>query len=138
MKLNPYLALHFDGRCEDAFKFYERFLGGKIAFMMRWSDSPIADQAAPEWKQKILHARIAFGDTEVVGGDVLPDQYEKPKGFSVMLDFNAPADAERVFQALAENGTVQIPLQKTFWATRFGHVVDQFNVPWTINCEETK
>jgi PhnB protein len=78
MKFEPCLALHFDGRCEAAFKFYERCLGGKIEFMMRWSESPMANQAAPDWQAKLLHARISFGDTEVVGGDVLPEQYEKP------------------------------------------------------------
>jgi PhnB protein len=136
MKLSPCISLQFDGRCEAAFKFYEGCLGGKIAFMLKWGDSPMADQAPPQWREKILHARLTLGDTELVGGDVLPEQYHKPSGVSLLLNLDDTVVAERIFHALAENGTVSIPLQKTFWALRFGEVVDQFGLPWTINSGE--
>ena len=70
-------------------------------------------------------------------GAVTPPEhpYEGSKGFSVSLNVDTPAEAERVFQALAENGTVQMPLAQTFWAVRFGMLVDRFGIPWLINCE---
>jgi len=137
MTLSPYISLSFNGQCEAAFKFYERCLGGKIGFMLKWRDSPMAAEAPPQWGEKILHGRITVGDTDLIGADALPGQYEQPKGFSVLLNTDDPVDAERIFRALAEDGTVQMPIQKTFWAARFGAVVDQFGVPWEINCEES-
>jgi len=138
MTLSPRISLSFNGQCETAFKFYERCFGGKIAFMLRWGDSPMAKEAPPEWGQKILHGRITVGDTDLIGADALPQQYEQPKGFSVLLNMDDPADAERLFHALAENGTVRWPIQKTFWALRYGGLVDQFGVPWEINCGEAQ
>jgi PhnB protein len=70
-----------------------------------------------------------------MGSDSLPEHYEETKGMSVSLNTNEPAEAERIFQALAENGTVRMPLQETFWAARFGMLVDQFGIPWMVNCE---
>jgi PhnB protein len=136
MKLTPHISLSFKGQCEAAFKFYERCLDGKIGFMLTWESSPMAADAPPEWGNKILYGRITIGDTDVIGADALPQQYEQPKGFSVLLNMDDPMAAERIFQALAENGTVRLPIQKTFWAARFGMLVDQFGIPWEINCEE--
>jgi PhnB protein len=136
MKINPSLSLSFKGQCEAAFKFYERCLGGKIAFMLRWGDSPMAEEARPEWRDKILHGRITVGGVDLIGADGVPEKYEQPKGFSILLGIEDAADAERVFHALAENGNVQMPIQKTFWALRYGAVTDQFGIPWEINCEE--
>ena len=133
MQLSPYLV--FNGQCEAAFKFYERCFGGKIEMMMTHGDSPMAEQVPPDWRNKIMHARMALSDKVLMGSDAPPDRYEQPKGFSVSVGIDRPADAERVFGALAENGTVQMPLQKTFWAERFGMLVDQFGIPWMINCE---
>jgi PhnB protein len=135
MQLSPYLV--FKGQCEAAFKFYERCFGGKIEMMMTHGDSPMAEQVPPDWRNKIMHARLALSDKVLMGSDAPPDRYEQPKGFSVSVGIDRPADAERVFSALAENGTVQMPLQKTFFAERFGMLVDQFGIPWMINCELT-
>jgi len=134
MKLSTQLT--FKGQCEAAFKFYERCLGGKITFTLTWGNSPMANQAPPEWHEKILHATLEVGDNVLAGCDVPPGQYEQPKGFSVLLAADDPLDAERIFHALAENGTVQLPIQETFWAVRFGMVVDQFGTPWEIHCEQ--
>ncbi len=134
MKLNPHLV--FSGQCEEAFKFYERCLDARIGFILTWGDSPLANQAPPEWGAKVLHATLLVDDTVLTGVDVVPEEYEPPRGFSVMLGLDDPAASERIFDALAENGTVGMPLQKTFWAARFGGVVDRFGIPWEINCEE--
>jgi PhnB protein len=136
MKLAAQLSLRFNGECEAAFKFYERCFDGKIAIMLTWGDSPMAAQAPPGWGEKILHGRISISDTDLIGGDVLPSQYEQPKGFSVLLNVDDPVAAERIFNALADNGTVQWPFQKTFWAARYGGLIDRFGIPWEINCEE--
>jgi PhnB protein len=132
MKLNPHLT--FSGQCQSAFKFYERSIGERIVTMLTWGESPIAKQAPPEWRDKILHATLAVGDSVLTGADVVPEQYQHPKGFSVQLNIDDPGDAERIFAALAEGGAVQMPLQKTFWALRFGVLVDPFGIPWEINC----
>jgi PhnB protein len=134
MQLNPYLL--FNGQCEAAFKFYERCLGGKLEMMLRHGESPMAQQVPPEWRDRIMHARLVVGDKVLMGSDAPPDHYEEPRGFSVSIGIDDPGKAERIFQAMAEKGTVRMPLQKTFWALRFGMLVDQFGIPWMVNCEE--
>ena len=136
MKLSPHLT--FDGQCEAAFKFYERCLGGKIVTMLSYGDSPMASQVPAEWSTKILHATLSVGDNILVGADTFPGRYEQPKGFHVLLGIADPAEAQHVYQALAENGTTQMPLQETFWAVRFGVLVDQFGISWEINCEHAR
>ena len=134
MQLNPYLT--FSGQCEAAFKFYEKVLCGKIEAMMPHAGSPMADHVPPEWRSKIMHARLSVDGNLLMGSDAPPDRYEQMKGITVTLGINDPNEAERVFKALSENGTVQMPIQKTFWAARFGMLVDQFGTPWMINCEQ--
>jgi PhnB protein len=134
MQLNPYLT--FSGQCEAAFKFYERVLGGKIEAMIPHEGTPAAEHVPSEWRNKIMHARLVVGDKVLMGSDAPPVRYEAMKGFSVTLGIDDPADAERIFHALAENGTIRMPIQKTFWAAGFGMLVDQFGTPWMINCEQ--
>jgi PhnB protein len=133
MKLNPHLS--FNGQCEAAFRLYERILGGQCVTMLTYGDSPMAGEVPPGWRQKIAHATLTAADFVLMGADIVPEKYEQPKGFSVILGLDDPKDAERIYNALAENGTVQVPLQKTFWAVCFAVVVDQFGIPWSINCE---
>jgi PhnB protein len=132
VQLNPHFS--FNGECEAAFKFYEKYLGAKITFMMPHEGSPIADQVPAEWRHKILHATLKVGDQVLTGADVPPEHYRKPQGISVILGIKDSTEAERVFHALSEKGTVQMPLQETFWAVRFGMLVDQFGIPWMVNC----
>ena len=134
MQLNPYLM--FDGRCEAAFKFYEKALGGKIEAMMTYGGSPMTEQTSPEMRNKIMHARLSVGDKLLMASDAPPDRREAMKGFSVTLSIDDPGEAERIFHALSEAGTVQMPIQETFWARRFGMLVDQFGTPWMVNCEK--
>ncbi|MGH7061151.1 MAG: VOC family protein [Stellaceae bacterium] len=134
MKLNPYLT--FNGTCEAAFKFYETCLGGKIGFMMKNGQSPMADQTPPERRDQVMHARLMLGDQVLMGSDAPPDRYEPAKGFTVTLSVDEPAEADRVFNALSEEATVTMPIQETFWARRFGMLTDRFGVPWMINCEK--
>jgi PhnB protein len=134
MQLYPNLT--FNGDCEAAFQFYEERLHGKTLFMMTYESTPMDLQAPADWRKKISHATFAFAGHMFSGSDALPGQYQKPQGFALQLNLSDPAEAERIFQALAENGTIQTPLQETFWALRFGVLIDQFGVPWLINCEK--
>ncbi|MBV8778777.1 MAG: VOC family protein [Alphaproteobacteria bacterium] len=134
MKLNPYLT--FTGQCETAFKFYEKVLGGKIDAMMTAEGTPMEQHVAPDWRKKIMHARLTVGGTVLMGSDAPPDRAEPMKGITVTLNIDEPAEADRVFQALSEKGSVGMPIQETFWAHRFGMVTDQFGTPWMINCEK--
>jgi len=106
--------------------------------MMTYGESPMAAETPPELSPKIMHATLSIGDQLVHGADGPPGQYQKPQGISVALNMKAAeaADAERIFKALAENGEVQMPIQETFWAFRFGVVTDRFGTPWMINCEK--
>ena len=138
MKLNAHIALAFDGQCEAAFRLYERSFDGTITFMLTWGHSPMSADAPAGWDAKIFHATIKVGDSVITGSDQPPDRYERPKGFSIILQMDDPAAAERVFQALAESSRVDMPLQETFWACRFGVLTDRFGIPWTINCENAE
>ena len=133
MQMNPYLS--FKGDCEAAFKFYEQHLGGQLGSIFRYGGSPMADQVPADWSDKVMHGSVTIGNQVLMGGDVAPDRYEEPKGFSLSLQIQSAAEAERIFHALTNDGRVLMPLEKTFWAERFGMVVDRFGVPWLINCE---
>jgi PhnB protein len=135
VQVHPYL--NFDGQCAEAFRFYERVLGGRIEAMMTHGESPIAGEVPSEWHDRVLHARLAVGDQVLMASDSPPEQYQKPQGLYVSLQVEKPADAERIFRALAENGTVTMPFEKTFWAAGgFGMLVDRFGTPWMINCDQ--
>jgi PhnB protein len=95
----------------------------------------MAGQSPPDWSEKIFHLTFTMDDQVLAGADVPPDRYQKPQGFSVAINLADAAGADRIFQTLSENGEVQMPLQQTFWALRFGVLVDQFGTPWIINCE---
>ena len=133
MQMNPYVS--FKGDCEAAFKLYERCLGGELGMIFRYAGTPLANQVPAEWSDKIMHGSLKVGDQVLMGGDVAPDRYEEPKGFSMSLHIKSTAEAERVFHELAKDGRVVMPLEQTFWSARFGMVVDRFGIPWLINCE---
>jgi PhnB protein len=135
MKMNPYLT--FDGNCEEAFKAYEKILGGKIQAMMTFDSRPEQECPVPaDWKKKILHACLTFGDNMLMASDAPPGNSAKMQGISVALHPKEPAEAERLFDALADGGQVTMPLGETFWAQRFGMLTDRFGTPWMINCSK--
>ena len=133
MQMTPYLS--FNGQCEEALGFYERSLGAKVGAVFRYEGTPLAQQVPSDWKNKVMHASITVGEQLLMAGDVAPDQYEVPKGFSLSLQMADTREAERIYEDLAEGGRIVMPLAETFWAARFGMVVDRFGIPWLINCE---
>jgi PhnB protein len=132
MQINPYL--HYDGNCEAAFRFYEKALGAKIAMMLRYEEGPPEMPSAPEYKKKIMHGRVSIGGATVMGSDSPPGHFQKPQGFSVSLQVDDLADAERKFKALSDGGSVHMAFAKTFFAKGFGMCVDQFGIPWMVYC----
>jgi len=135
MQVNTYLL--FGGQCEAAFKFYEQALGGKIQYLSTYGESPMPDMVPAEWRGKIMHGTLALGEQVIMASDAPPDRFKQPQGFSVAAEASDQTEAERMFAALSENGQVTMPMQQTFWALRFGMVVDQFGIPWMVNCTKS-
>ena len=135
MKWNPHLT--FDGRCKEAFGFYEECLGGKIVAMVGYADMPNAQDVPAALRGRVMHARLVLGDQVLMGCDAHPEMpYSGIRGCDVAVQVETPAEAERLFAALSEGGTVQMPIGEAFWSARFGMVTDRFGVPWMINCEK--
>ncbi|HVI10025.1 MAG TPA: VOC family protein [Candidatus Binatia bacterium] len=126
----------FNGNCEEAFKFYEKALNGKITFLMNYDGTPAAGQVPADWGKKVIHAALSVNGGTLQGCDAPPDRYEKPQGFSVALDVKEAPEAERAFKALSEGASICMPMQETFWAQRFGMLTDRFGIPWMVNCSK--
>ncbi|HEY1614482.1 MAG TPA: VOC family protein [Rhizomicrobium sp.] len=133
MKINPYL--NFNGNCGDAFRHYAEILGGEDLRIMTFRDAPPGMPIADSDKDFVMHARFQVGDVTIMGSDVPGGRYNKPQGFAVNIGTETPEEADRVFAALAEGGTVGMPIAETFWAKRFGMVTDKFGTHWMVNCE---
>jgi PhnB protein len=135
MKLNAHIV--YNGGCREAFELYERSLHGKILTMMTYGETPAGEHVPAEWRSKIMHATLTLdGDIVLYGADLTPDRYRAPQGFHLAIGTHDPAEAQRIFAALSEGGTVQMPLEKTFWAVLYGMLTDRFGVSWEINCEQ--
>lgn len=133
MQVTPYLS--FNGNCEAAFTFYEQCLGGTLGTIFRYAGTPMASGVPEDWSAKVMHTTLTVGDQELSGADAMPGSYEASKGFSLLLNMKNTDEAERIFNALSKDGQILMPLQETFWAARFGSVIDRFGIPWSINCE---
>jgi PhnB protein len=132
MTVSPYL--YFDGNCEEAVQFYAACTGGRVKAMLRFAGTPAEAHVPPEQRDKIMHARVAINGTWLMASDAASG-FKPPQGFSVAIQLSDPAEAERVFHALAEGGRVSMPIQQTFWAARFGSLVDRYGVSWVVNCD---
>jgi PhnB protein len=129
------LHVSFPGNCEAAFRFYQSCLGGEITTLLTWGASPISGMVPAEWREKICHAALDLGTSVLAGVDPPPADYVRPGGFQILLEMEDIAKAEEVFKALGEDGTVTLPLQQTFWAERFGVLIDKFGVQWEIQSQ---
>ena len=130
------LYLQFSGQCDEAFRFYEKVLSGKITYLGRYGDSPMADRVAPEWAKKIMNVTIECTGQRIHGCDAPPDRQGPMQGFALSLKTASVAESEKLFQTLAEGGTVTMPLQQTFWSPGFGMFDDKYGVSWMINTAE--
>jgi PhnB protein len=130
MQVKTYLFL--DGRCEEAIEFYKKTLGAKVEMLMRFKESPDQTMCAPGSGDKVLHSCIRIGDTAVMASDGHNNGNPEFKGFSLSLNAKDKAEADRLFNALADGGQVTMPLTKTFFSPSFGMLADKFGVGWMI------
>ena len=135
MDLTPYLS--FNGTCADAFKFYAQTLNGTIVFMQTHGESPAKDYVGLNWQDKVMHARVEFGNTALMGTDAPEAHYRKTQGMNVSISLPTVDEARRVFHALAHDGRITMPFEKTFWSSGFGAVVDRFGIPWMVNTDQS-
>lgn len=131
MKLQPYLF--FNGRSEEAIGFYKRVLGAEVKMLLRWKDCPDPNMPQqPDKADKVMHAQVQIGDTEVMMSDGECGGQTEFQGFSLTLNVASEAEADRVFAALSEGGQVRMPLGKTFFAKHFGMLADRFGIGWMV------
>ena len=134
MQLNTYV--HFNGTCDEAFKFYEQVLGGRIEARSTYGDAPPGPHSRPEMKDKIIHASIRIGDQVLMGSDAPPERAGQLQGFTLSLSAATPEEAERLFAALSAGGTVEMPMAETFFAHRFAMFADRFGMAWMVVCQK--
>ena len=130
MQLNTYL--NYGGNCEQAFRFYEEHLGGKVTMLMGHGEQPNAGSVAPEWKNAVLHARMTLGGTELFGADIPPDRFQPIRSAYLSLSVNSVEEAERVYDLLTDGGQIFMKMEETFFASRFAMLRDRFGTSWMI------
>jgi PhnB protein len=135
MKLHTYL--NYGGNCEQAFRFYEKHLGGKITMMMTHGQQPNAKDVPPDQKNAILYARMSIGETDLMGSDVPSERFQPMRSVYLSLSVNSIDEAERVFALLSDSGEIFMPMQETFFAFRFAMLRDWFGTSWMIINERT-
>jgi PhnB protein len=129
MQLTTYL--NYGGNCEEAFRFYEQHLGAKIRFLMRHGETPDGSQAGPQWKDKVLHATLAIGGTELLGADV--ESYQPMRSAYLTLTVESSAEADRIYAVLSDGGDIFMPMAETFFAHRFAMLRDRFGTSWMLH-----
>jgi PhnB protein len=130
MKLHTYL--NYGGNCAEAFRFYEKHLGGKIIMMMKQGEQPGPSEVPPDLKNAILHASMTIGETQLFASDVPPERFQPMRSVYLSLGFDSSDEAERVYALLSDGGEIFMPMQETFFAFRFGMLRDRFGTSWMI------
>jgi PhnB protein len=130
MKL--YTHLNFGGNCEEAFRFYEKHLGGKITMIMKQSQLPTQYNVPPELKNAVVHARMDIAGVELIGNDVPPEYFKPIRSSYLFLAVDSSEEAEKTYALLAEGGEIGMPMEETFFASRFAQLRDRLGTLWTI------
>ena len=130
MQIQPYLS--FEGRADEAIEFYKKAIGAKVDMLMRFKEAPDQSMVTPESKDKVMHAALHAGDTQLLMSDGRCTGSANFSGIALALSVQTEADADRIFNALAEGGKVNMPLAKTFFSPKFGMVADKFGVGWMV------
>ena len=130
MKVRTYL--NYGGNCEQAFRFYEKHLGGKITMMMTHGEMPAPNNVPPNWRKAILYACMTIGDTELMANDVPPERFQPMRSAYLSLGLDSIQEAERIHALLADGGEIFMPMQETFFAHRFSMLRDKFGTCWMI------
>lgn len=134
MKVQPYVF--FDGKCDEALQFYQRALGAKVTALMRFGEAPDQSQIKPESRNKVMHAAFQVGHTEILASDGYCLGAPAFQGFALTIHAADSAEALKLFTGIAEGGKIQMPLEKTFFAAKFGIAVDKFGVNWMVMAEK--
>jgi PhnB protein len=132
MQLVPYL--NFDGKCREAFEFYRTALHGRITVQMTYGESPMCDEMPADSHDKIMHSQLEADGAVLMGADGPGPHASQSTGTTLNIMVDTPAEAERIFAALAEGGDVKMAIAETFWALRWGMLVDRYGKPWMVNC----
>lgn len=133
MRLKTYLS--FNGNCRQALTFYAEQLGGQVVAMQTFGETPGCEGLSEDVRAAILHGRVDVGPFSLMGTDATPDHpYPGISGAYVVADVDDVAQAETLFTALSDGAQIEMPLQQTFWAQRYGILADRFGVRWMINC----
>ncbi len=127
-----YTHLNFGGNCEEAFRFYEEHLGGKITMMLKGSEMPSHVEAPPGFENAVIHARMSIAGVELIGNDVPSDYFEPIRSSYLYLAVDSPEAADEIYALLAEGGQIGMPMADTFFASRFAQLRDRFGTLWTI------
>ncbi len=130
MRLHTFL--NYGGNCEQALRFYEQHLGGKITMLMRRREQPDQPVKWPGWEDSIQYALMDLGETQLMASDVPPERFQPMRSVYLSLTVESSAEAERVWALLADGGQILMPMQETFFANRFGQVRDRFGTSWMI------
>jgi PhnB protein len=134
MKINPYLT--FNGQAKEAFQFYAKVFHGEILMSMSYGETPMKNDMPPAIHDRVAHIRMTIGDQVLMASDSFNNDPINNNGMTISVVITAPAEADRIYKALAEGGKVTMEIQETFWAHRFGTLVDKYGTPWMINCEK--
>src|ERR1700739_533331 len=124
--------VNFGGNCEEALRFYEKNLGGKILMMSRFSESPVGSQMPPGMANGVIDARIEIGGTILMASDAPPDRYQPMRSDYLSLGLGSNEETERIHNALSEGGEIFMPMQETFFAHRFSMLRDKFGANWML------
>jgi PhnB protein len=130
MKLNTYL--NYGGNCEEAFRFYENNLGGKISMMMHFADQPDPKNVPPGLEKYVLYANMTIGGTQLMGSDVPPERFQPMRSVYLSLAVDSSDEAERIYKLLSDGGEIFMPMAETFFAFKFGMLRDRFGTSWMI------
>lgn len=130
MKVRTFL--NYGGNAAEAFRFYEKHLGGKITAMMKHGEMPDPGNVAAEWKEAILYACITIGDTEIMASDVPPERFQPMRSVYLSLGVDSDEEAERLYAVLADGGEIYMPMGETFFASRFSQLRDRFGTSWMV------
>jgi PhnB protein len=131
MNFTPYL--NFNGTCSEAFKFYERVLGGKIEFLQTHAESPMKDHVPADWQDKVIHVCLNINGQRLMGSDAPAEQFAPAQGIYINIQVPDTGEGQRVFESLAQGGKITMPYAKTFWSPGFGMLVDRYGTPWMVN-----
>lgn len=136
MKMNVHL--NFQGNCAEAFDFYKKVFGAKDAFLMKYSDAPVGMPVDADWKDKVMHTSIPLGDGLLMGCDAPKGRSTPIGGFQVSVESKDEAEVKRIYNALQEGGSVQMPISPTFWSPLFGMCTDKFGIAWMVGMPGAK